>query len=342
MENRFFQPVKSLKIFEIISQIGGDLAQGSADLLIEDVRPLEKAQHNHISFLSNRKYYNDFLNSSAGACIVGPDSLVGAPSNMAIIVSANPYAYYARLMQIFYPIEIKEGKISPKASIGNDVSIGGSSVIDDFVTIGDGACIGNNCHIMAGCFIGRNVHIGDNVIIYPGNIIEYAIIGNNTVIKSGAKIGQEGFGFATENGKHIKIRHVGSVIIGNNVEIGSGTTIDRGSQGDTIIEDGVMIDNLVQIGHNVKIGMGSVIVAQVGIAGSTELGKYCVVGGQSGFAGHLKIADRTTFYGATKIAQNIEESGKFYAGSPAMNALDWKKLSILQQKTLKERNRDVK
>lgn len=341
MRNRFFTPKKKFKIKDFISSLGGEVIQGNAELIVDDVKPLDQAEENHLSFLTNRKYFQQFLSSNAGACIIDNNAVEGAPTNMTLILAANPYAYYARVMEMLYPRTLPSASIGKIADIDKSASIGDNTVIENFVTIKQDVVIGKNCHIMAGSYIGANVQIGDNVTIYPNVVIECTVIGENVTVKSGAQIGQEGFGFATDVGKHIKIRHVGQVIIGNNVEIGSGTTIDRGSQGDTIIGDGVMIDNLVQIGHNVIIGAGSVIVSQVGIAGSTELGKYCVAGGQVGFAGHLKIADRTTFLGATKVAQSIEEPGKFFAGCPAMDAREWQRLTIMNKQLVKQRRRNA-
>ena len=217
----------------------------------------------------------------------------------------------------------KNSFIHENAKIGKNVTILDGVSIEDDVEIGDNSTIEQNTVIKHGVKIGKNAKIASNVSI------RYSIIGDDVVILDGAKIGQDGFGFATEKGVHYRIFHFGKVIIGNDVEIGANTTIDRGSSSDTVIEDCCRIDNLVQIGHNVKIEKGSILVGQVGIAGSTRIGKYCVLGGQVGIAGHLSIADMTTIAAQSGIVKNVDTKGQVLGGMPAVPIKDWHKQSIL-------------
>jgi UDP-3-O-[3-hydroxymyristoyl] glucosamine N-acyltransferase len=203
--------------------------------------------------------------------------------------------------------------ISPKATLGMDVSIGA------FVVISDGAKIGNRAVISHGAIIGRNVTVGDDSIIYPSvTIYNGCKVGNRVVIHSGTVVGSDGFGFAPKSdGTYEKIPQVGIVVIEDDVEIGSNCTIDRATLGETRIGKGVKIDNLVQVAHNVEIGEHTVIAAQTGISGSTKIGKYCIIAGQVGFVGHIEIADHTTVAAQSGISKSILESGKTYFGYPA-------------------------
>jgi UDP-3-O-[3-hydroxymyristoyl] glucosamine N-acyltransferase len=203
-------------------------------------------------------------------------------------------------------------------------------VIEDGVEIEEGSVIGSNS------YIGHNVKIGKGVRIDTNVTITNSIIGSSVVILPGARIGQDGFGFATHQGKHRKIFHTGRVIIEDDVEIGSNTTIDRGALKDTIIRKGARLDNLVQVAHNVNIGEGSILVSQVGVAGSTHVGKYCAFGGQAGFAGHLKIADGVRVGGQAGVQHDIDEPGATYFGTPASPIRDWQKQNLAIKKLVKK------
>ncbi|KJV97784.1 UDP-3-O-[3-hydroxymyristoyl] glucosamine N-acyltransferase [Rickettsia amblyommatis str. Darkwater] len=291
------------------------------DIAIHDIKILQEASPNDISFLSNPKYSEFLKTTKAAACIVPKNFTGEANPNTVLLHAQNSYFAYGKLIDFFYaPIKSYPAKIMKSAIVADSATIGKNCYIGHNVVIEDDVIIGDNSIIEAGSFIGRGVNIGRNARIEQHVSISYAIIGDDVVILAGAKIGQDGFGFSTEKGVHHKIFHIGIVEIGNNVEIGANTTIDRGSFQDTIIKDLCRIDNLVQIGHGVKIGKGSIIVAQTGIAGSSTIGKYCALGGQVGIAGHLNIGDGAQVAAQGGVAQNIE-AGKIVGGS--LQFLSW-------------------
>ena len=248
------------------------------------------------------------------------------PSGTIALVCDEPYLNLAKISKLFAPNVIEMD--------GEKPIVGGGTKVMPNVYIGKDSVVGSDCTIMAGAFIGDNVKIGNNTIIYP-NVTVYrdCTIGNDCIIHAGSVIGSDGFGFAnTKDGKYIKIYQNGNVAIGNDVEIGANTTIDRAVFKSTIIEDGVRIDNLVHIGHNCKIGRGSILVAQVGISGSTILNAYVVMGGQSATAGHLEIAPFTTIAARGGVTKSITEPKKSWAGFPLFEHREW---LILQGKISK-------
>lgn len=352
VDQKFHQISGPYTITEIAKQIGCDiyLADSSniCDVLIHSIKSLKEAGAGDITFLSNRKYLKDFNNSKASACIVpaditieqgtGADSHGEAGRSMVLLHSKAPYVAYKKLIDLFYkcakpyPCVIK-----PSAYIANSAKIGKNCYIGHNVVIEDNAQIGDNSIIESGSFIDHGVLIGKGAFIHAGVSISYAEIGDNVVILSGARIGQDGFGFATENGVHYKIYHAGKVIIGDNVEIGSNSTIDRGSISDTIIEDFCRIDNLVQIAHNVHIGRGAIIAAQTGIAGSSKIGAYSLLGGQVGVAGHITIGEQSQVAAQSGVIQDVEPKS-IIGGTPSVPVKDWHRQTIIMKKLIKERN----
>lgn len=303
------------------------------DIIIVGISNLESATNKDIAVLHNDSYLKNFASTNAICCIVG-QNFKNTRDDIILLKVKNPYFVYSILIGMFYAEKSREKKesdsyisktanISVSAKIGKNVTILDNVSIEDDVEIGDNALIEQNTVIKHGVKIGKNAKIATNVSI------RHSIIGDSALILDGAKIGHEGFGFATENGRHYRVFHFGKVIIGNEVEIGANTTIDRGSSSDTIIEDFCRIGNLVLIAHNVKIGMGSILVGHIAIAGSTKLGKYCVLGGQVGIAGHLNIADMTTIAAQSGIVKNVENSGETLAGMPAIKVMDWHKQNVL-------------
>lgn len=323
------------KLSEIAQLILCEIGKNVEDKLIKNVKALSEAGSEDISFLNNIKYLKEFQSTKAGVCIV-PKDFSEDSSNVVLLRSSNPYYAYAQVVDLFYEYGksytstiASSAKISESAKIGKNCFIGHNVVVDDLAEIGD------NCIIEANSVIDYKVKVGNNAKIYSNVSISHAVIGNDVVILPGAKIGQDGFGFATNAGIHKKIYHIGKVVIGDNVEIGANTTIDRGSMGDTIIEDLCRIDNLVQIGHNVHIKKGAIIVAQVGIAGSSTIGSYCALGGQVGIAGHINIADKVQLAGQAGVIQDITEAG-VYGGTPALPIKDWHKQTIILRKMIKK------
>ena len=342
MDSRFFRNLGPIDLIFIADKIGAELVppKGIKEIpefvRINHVNALEKAVSGDVTFLNNPKYEHLLKSTKATACIVKPEVVVKYKfDNLWCIVHPNPYFAYAQLADLLYVPRVrhlnkieKSASIDSSAKVGHLVYIGHNSVVEAGVEIGEGTCISSNC------FIGHGVKIGDNVRIDSNVSISYAMIGNDVVILPGARIGQDGFGFATDKGKHKKIFHIGKVIIEDDVEIGANSCIDRGSVNDTIIKKGARLDNLVQIGHNVEVGKGAILVAQVGVAGSSTIGNYVALGGQVGVAGHIHIADKVQVAGQTGIIKSIVEEGGVYFGTPAMPIREWQKQNILMKKLL--------
>ena len=312
----FFKKARTFKLQELANITGCRIVQGDPDKLVVDVASLEQAEFDHISFFENVKYKASFAATKAGACFVSEKMMAYAPENLALLVSAAPYKAYARAAQAFYPDDKPAEGISENAHLEDGVDIGEGSTVEAGVIIKQGSKIGKNCWIEAGAVIGENVVFGDYCRVGANATVSHAHIGNHVRIYPGARIGQDGFGFAIDPSGHIKVPQLGRVIIQDHCEIGANTTIDRGSGPDTIIGTGSWIDNLVQIGHNVKIGRGCIIVSQVGISGSTEVGDFVAMGGQSGIAGHLKIGAGARVAAQSGVMRDIP-SGEEYMGSPA-------------------------
>lgn len=290
------------------------------DIEITALNSLEDANINELSFLENPKYVDKLKSTKAGAVFVNKELLNEVPKGVVALVCDEPYLNLAKASKLFAP-KLFETE-------GKEPIIGKDTIIMPNVFLGKNSSIGENCTVMAGSFIGDNVQIGNNTIIYP-NVTVYrdCKIGSDCIIHSGTVIGSDGFGFAnTKDGKYIKIYQNGNVIIGSDVEIGANCTIDRAVFKSTIIEDGVRIDNLVHIAHNCKIGKGSVLVTQVGIAGSTTLQPYVVMGAQSGAAGHLEIAAFSTIAARGGVTKTIKEPKKTWAGFPLIEHRNWLKL----------------
>lgn len=307
---------KSLK--EIAEIADADLQDNnSADIVIEDVASLDQASNKQISFLDNIKYKDSFAKTKAVACIVAPEMAQYAPKGCHLLTTENPYKAYALVAQAFYPANHPPAEISDQAHVHPTAQIAEGCIIEAGAVIAEGVELGDNCWIEANAVVGRNVQIGKDCHIGPNASLSHAVIGQGTRIYPGARIGQDGFGFAIDPAGHVKVPQLGRVIIGDHVEIGANTCIDRGAGPDTVIGDGTWIDNSVQIGHNVKIGKGCVIVAQAGIAGSATLEDYVVVAAQGGVAGHLTIGTGAQIAAQSGIMQDVP-AGEKVMGSPAL------------------------
>lgn len=331
-DSRFFQnngAISLKKIIELTGASPGDSADENT--LIEDVAPIESATQKQLSFLINSKYLSSFKESKAGFCFVSEKFAHHAPSSMITLIHSNPYKAYALVANEFYAEKETTSGVSSTAVISNTAKLGNNCSIGNFVVIEDGVSIGDNTIIDHNSIIKRNVVIGKNSKIASNVTISHSVIGDNVMIHPGARIGQDGFGFASDHTGHLKVPQLGIVRIGNFVEIGANTTIDRGSAQDTVIGDMCQIDNLVQLGHNVQLGKACVIVAQVGIAGSTKLGDFVVLGGQVGVAGHLKIGNQVQVAAQSGIAQNIEDK-QIMGGYPAMPIRQWHRQTFRLQK----------
>lgn len=314
---RFFHRAGPLTLGEIARMTGAEIRGGAPDMKIDDVAPLDTAGPSHVSFLDNVKYRDSFKSSKAGACFAVPEMAEHAPEGMSLLITKSPYKAYAQATQALYPDKIGEGSISPHAHIDPTAKIGPGCVIDAGAVIGSSVEIGEECWIGPNAVIAANVVIGRQCRIGANASLTHCQIGQGTRIYPGARIGQDGFGFAMDPSGFVKVPQLGRVIIGNNVEIGANTCIDRGAGPDTVIGDGTWIDNLVQIGHNVKMGRNCVVVGQAGIAGSTVLEDFVVLAAQSGVAGHLTLGKGARIAAKSGIMKDVAP-GEEVMGYPAL------------------------
>lgn len=315
---RFFARQPSKTLGDLASVAGGRLADDAdPSLQIDDVAPLDQAGAGQISFLDNVRYKESFAQSRAAACIVSEAMAAHAPKGMALILSKNPYKSYALVAQAFYPDLYPPSDISPAAHIASGVKIGQGCVIEAGAVIGENVEIGDGCWIEANAVIGHGVVIGAKSRIGANASVSHATIGSGTRLYAGVRVGQDGFGFAIDPAGHVKVPQLGRVLIGDHVEVGANSCIDRGAGPDTVIGDGTWIDNLVQIGHNVKVGKGCVLVAQCGIAGSTVLEDYVVIAAKTGVAGHLTIGKGARIGAMAGVMRDVP-AGEEQLGAPAV------------------------
>ena len=332
---RFFQCAGPFGLAEIARLIGADLPEAHAGIAISRIAPLQVAGPGELSFLDNRKYIAALAESRAGAVIVHPSMLGKVPAGCVALAVKEPYLAWAKVASLFHPRPPVRPGIHPAAFVDPTAKVDPSSEIGPGVVIGAYAEIGANCIVGANSVIGQGVVLGADCRIGVQCTISHAIFGQRIGLLPGVRIGQDGFGFAstmTPTGpQHISVPQLGRVLIENDVEIGANTTIDRGSAQDTVIGAGSRIDNLVQIGHNVRIGRACVIVSQVGISGSTVLEDFVVLAGQVGVAGHVRIGRGARLAGQTGVMSDLD-GGKDYAGSPAQPAKEFfRQVAVLKR-----------
>ncbi len=303
----------TLQLAALAQQLGIDYT--GDDIEIHGVNALDKAGPNELSFLANPKYIDLLPKSSAGAVLVTSEF---APHVQRPLVSGNPYLDFARAATLFAKPQGSFSGISEQAHIAPDAAIGSGCTIYPFVYVGAGVSIEQNCTIFPGCYIGENCKIGSESILYP-NVVLMAgtILGNNVIINPGVVLGSDGFGFAPSPTGLFKIPQLGHTEIGDRVELGANTTIDRATLGATKVGTGSKIDNLVMLGHNVEVGSHSIVVAQVGISGSTKLGDQVTIAGQAGISGHLNIGSGCVIGPQAGVTRSLE-SGSVVAGSPQL------------------------
>lgn len=309
----------SFTLAEIAAQLGGDVL-GDPQTRITQVASLGKAGEGDITFLANPKFRGQLAECRASAVVLRADAAEDFAGPR--IVVANPYAYYARVATLLNPYKAECSGVHPSAVVGSpvpaSVSIGPNVVVGNGVTLGEGVVLN------AGCVIGDGVSIGDGTVVYPKVVVYHDCqIGSRCIVHSGAVIGADGFGFAPDGQDWVKIPQIGRVLIGNDVEIGANTTVDRGAIDDTIIEDGCKLDNLVHIGHNCVIGKNSVMAGCAGIAGSTVFGEHCIVGGAGMISGHLNIAAGTTISGGSTLMKSIAKPGVYTSVFPIDTHEEW-------------------
>jgi len=313
----------SLTLAQIAEAINGQLF-GDSDYLIDGVGTLAEATPQQISFLANSKYKKFLNDTHAGAVIVASGMAAELKTN--VIEAADPYVAYAKAASLLYPESFGQRAIHATAWIDPDATVADNVSIGPHVTIEKGAVIASGVSIGAGSVIEQDVYVGENSRIKSNVTLCHQVqIGQRVIIHPGVVIGADGFGIANDEGVWIKVPQVGRVIIGDDVEIGANTTIDRGAIEDTVISNGVKLDNQIQIGHNVIIGEHTVIAGCVGIAGSTKIGKYCAIGGGTGIGGHLEIADGVQLTGMTMVTKSITAAGVFSSGTPAESNKQWHK-----------------
>ena len=336
IDNRFFKELKKVKVSELAVVCGLKII-GHRDFEISSVATLKHATENDLSFFSNKRYKTDLKDTKAGAVIISEADLADLPKNTVALVSSNVMISYAKALSVLcYPDDrvahiCQTAIVSDSAKIGKNCYIGDYVKIEDDVEIGDNVIIGSNTVIEKGCKIGDNGLIRNNVAI------SHCIIGDNVIINSGARIGESGFGIIPTGNGMVYVKQLGRVIIGDRVRIGANTTIDRGSIEDTVIGNDTVIDNLVQIAHNVTIGDKSILVSQVGIAGSSKIGNGVILAGQVGVAGHIEIGDGAIAAAKSGIASSIEP-GKVVGGIPAVDAGIWKRqAAFLKMSVTKKR-----
>ena len=329
----------SYTLKELAKKIGASV-HGNENCLIESIATLLNAKAGQIAFLSNIKYRQQLSDTKASAVIITEDCLEDCQTNA--LVMTNPYMGYALLAQLLDTTPKTAENIHPSAvvdvtaSIGNNVTIGANAIVESGVELAEGVSIG------AGCFIGKQAKIGKNTSLWANvSIYHHVEIGENCLIQANTVIGSDGFGYANHQGNWLKIPQLGSVIIGNNVEIGASTTIDRGALDNTIIKDGVILDNQIQIAHNVVIGENTAMAACSVIAGSTVVGKNCTIAGMVGVNGHINITDGCVFTGFAMVTKNVTESGVYSSGLPAQSNKEWQKTNARIRK-LETTNKKIK
>jgi UDP-3-O-[3-hydroxymyristoyl] glucosamine N-acyltransferase len=336
---RFFRRAGPFALDTLAALSGARLLRTEhARRLISDVAPLETAGPEEVSFFENRKYLEAYLRSHAGAAFVDERAAARAPAGMVPLVSDEPYKAYARAAQLFYPAPPVHPGRAPSALISATAVVPEDCEIGPNVVVGPGARLGSSCRVDANSVIGPGVQIGDDSWIAANVTLSHCLLGARVVVHPGARIGQPGFGFAPDPTGPIKIPQLGRVVIGDDVDIGANTTIDRGSIQDTVIGAGSMIDNLVQIGHNVVLGRCCILAGQVGISGSTRLEDCVMVGGQGGLAGHLQVGRGAQIAAKSGIMRDIP-AGAVVCGSPGVPIAEFMRQTAVLHRLAKKKDR---
>jgi len=312
---------------QIAAILGGDV-DGNISVTVSGLSKIEEGIEGTLSFLSNPKYEEFIYTTGSSICIVNRSftPVKSLPSSLTLIKVDDAYSCFAKLLEFYDQMRKKEPKIETPSHVSESATIGENIYIGAFAYIGENVTVGDNVTIYPNVYIGDNVTIGNNCVLHPGTTIySDCKLGNNCTIHAGTIIGADGFGFApNENGEFQKIPQIGNVILEDDVEIGSNCTIDRATMGSTIIRKGVKLDNLVQVAHNVEIGINTVMAAQVGVAGSAKIGKNVMIGGQAGIGGHLHIADNTKIVAQSGIPNTVKKADSLM-GSPGIPLEDFKK-----------------
>jgi UDP-3-O-[3-hydroxymyristoyl] glucosamine N-acyltransferase len=308
---------------QLAQKLGAEV-HGNGDLEIRKVATLEKAGEGEITFLSNKKYRHFLEQTKAAAVLITEAELPYCPTNALVL--KDPYVGFARVAQLLDTTPQPAEDIHPSAVIAADVQLGERVSIGANAVIESGVVLGNDVRIGPGCFVGKHSRLGDRSRLWANVTLYHNVsMGTDCLVQSGTVIGADGFGYANERGEWIKIPQLGGVTIGNRVEIGACTTIDRGALEDTRIADNVIIDNQCQIAHNVEIGYGTAVAGSTVMAGSLKVGKYCIIGGASVFNGHMEICDQATITGMAMVMRPITEPGIYSSGIPLQTNKEWRK-----------------
>lgn len=331
------------RLSELVSALGGELL-GDGSLVVDAIAPLERAGATHISFLAQARLLPQLQRSQAGCVIVRPEHREVAAARGAAIVAADPYLYFARLTQWWAArtrAAVVPG-IHASAVIEAGAVVHATASVGPLAFVGAGAHIGAGAVIGAQAFVGAQAEVGEGTRLAPRVVFERACrIGARGLVQAGAVIGGDGFGFAAQAGQWVKIEQLGAVWIGDDVEIGANTCIDRGALDDTVIEDGVKLDNLIQIGHNCRIGAHTAMAGCTGVAGSTHIGRHCTAGGSAMILGHLEIADHVHISAATVVSRSIRKPGVYSGFFPIDDNATWEKnaATLKQLHSLRDRIR---
>jgi UDP-3-O-[3-hydroxymyristoyl] glucosamine N-acyltransferase len=314
--------MRKYKLEGIAAAVGGTV-EGNPLTVISGVKGIEEAGPDDITFVANKKYLPLLKSTDAGAVILG--ERIEAPE-MNVVRVAEPYVAFANVLAMFAPEPALPEGVSDLAYIAEGAEVSESAAVGSFAVVDVGANVGARTVVFPGAYIGRDSSVGEDCIIYPNvTVRERVTIGDRVIIHPNVVLGSDGFGFATVEGVHHKVPQIGTVIVGDDVEIGAGTTVDRGTMGATVIDDGCKIDNLVQIAHNVTLGRGTILAAQVGIAGSTKVGEYVVMGGQVGLVGHIEVGDGVQIGAKSGIPKSIPP-GETWFGYPARPIMETKRI----------------
>jgi UDP-3-O-[3-hydroxymyristoyl] glucosamine N-acyltransferase len=314
---RFFERAGPFTLAQVAAEAGTEPPSAAAERVLTGVAPLQTAGPGEVSFLHNKKYLTSLEQTAAGAVIVAPDFATRVPPGVAALITEDPHAGWARVAALFHPLPPAVPGVHPSAVVDQAADIHATAEVGPLAVIGAGAVIGSGCRIGAGAVIGAGVVMGRDCRIGPLASLSHALLGDRVYIYAGARIGQDGFGFAMTPQGFLTVPQLGRVILEDDVEIGANSTVDRGAALDTVIGAGSRLDNLVQIGHNVRLGRCCVVVAQAGISGSTVLEDFVQVGAQAGLTGHLRIGARARIGAQAGVMSDVE-AGAEIVGSPAM------------------------
>jgi UDP-3-O-[3-hydroxymyristoyl] glucosamine N-acyltransferase len=310
-----------VKLGEIVARFGGELV-GAPETEVTRIVPLERAGAGDLAFVSSAKQARWLETTEAGAVILGPELREG--TSRPRIVCANPYAYFARVSAVLQPARALVTGVRQAAMVAQGAEVDPSASVAAGAWVGEGARIGARSVIEPGARVGEGARIGDDCHLHPNAVVYHGcVLGNRVGLHGGAVIGADGFGLAPDEGRWVKIPQVGRAVLEDDVEIGANSTVDRGTLDDTVIEEGVKIDNQVQIGHNCRIGAHTAIAACVGVAGSTRIGRHCRIGGAAMIQGHIEICDDVTISAATAIMKSIRKPGIYTSIHPFQEHREW-------------------